>query len=82
MEKFGILEFRYFMKNDRVITPEGYGIVVKDEEEIDTADYFLYSEVLVQHKHGTEHNPGNRPLMLERSCVHLVTRETYDNDKD
>ncbi len=80
MDKYGTLEFRYFIKNDRVITPMGYGIVVEDEKDIDTADYFPYSEVLVQHKQGCGQNPSNKPRMMERSCVNLTTREKYDSD--
>ena len=81
MEKFGTLEFRYFIKNDYVITPGGYGIVVKDEEEIDTTDYFLYSEVLVQHKNSNENNTNNRPIMVNRENVRLINRKSYENDK-
>ena len=82
MDKYGTLQFRYFTEKDYVITPLGYGIVVEDEKEIDTSDYFPYSEVLVQHKNGCGQNPGNKPRMMERSCVSLITREKYENDKD
>ena len=80
MEKFGTINFRYFIKGDYIITPCGYGIVLKDEKEIKSEQDLVYSEILIQHTEGNSNNAGNRPIMIDRECVSLITKEKYDNN--
>jgi hypothetical protein len=80
MDKFGNITFRYFIEGDYVITPSGYGIVLYDEKEIETEEDFRYSEILIQLKEGNSNNTSNSPIMIDRDCVSLTTKEKYDYD--
>jgi ethanolamine ammonia-lyase large subunit len=80
MSKFGTITFEYFLKGDYVRTPDGVGIVAKDEDEIKTALELIYSDILIQHKYGNSNNTNNAPIMIERSCVLRIIKDEYDKE--
>ncbi len=80
MSKFGTITFEYFLKGDYVMTPDGVGIVSKDEDEIKTDTDLLYSDILVQHKSGTSNNTNNAPIEIERGCVLRIDKDRYDKE--
>ena len=79
--KDGVLHFKYFTKGDCVRTPEGVGIVSEDEGEITTEVDFCMSEVKIQHKEGTSHNPSNNPIEVIRDYILSITEEEHQSSK-
>lgn len=81
MKKIGTIQFRYFLKDEHIITPDGYGMVVEDEKQILDVRDFMDSEVLIQHRNSSGGNPGNSPKLVDREYVHHVSQEEY-HEKD
>ena len=80
--KEGTITFRYFEKGDYVRTPEGVGIVVKDEKKINDAIDLVYGRVKVQHKHGISYNPSNNVRKIERNLLIRITKKKYNGEKE
>jgi hypothetical protein len=70
-----------FEKGDYVITPDGVGIVIRNES-FSNEEEFIWSDVLVQHKFGNSSNCGNKPVEIEHDLVSLIGKEKYNKDKD
>ena len=81
-DKLGTITFRYFIKGDYVRTPDGVGIVFKDEEAIHNANELIFSQVAIQHKYGNSNNTNNSPIPLDREYCHITTKEEYDSEKE
>ena len=77
--KEGVLHFMYFTKGDYVRTPEGVGIVVENEGQITVEYDFCTSEVKIQHKVGSPHNPSNNPIEIIRDYIQAITEKEYNN---
>jgi hypothetical protein len=80
MSKYCTITFEYFLKGDYVMTPDGVGIVTKDENEIKTDLDLLYSDILIQHKFGISNNTNNAPINIERGCVLRIDKDRYDKE--
>jgi len=76
--KEGILHFTYFTTGDYVRTPEGVGIVTKDEDDITEESDFCTSEVNIQHKFKSSNNTNNAPIDVIREYIILISKEEYD----
>jgi hypothetical protein len=79
--KEGILHFTYFTTGDHVRTPEGVGVVSKDEDPITEENDFCTSEVNIQHKLSSSNNPGNSPIDVIRDYVILISPSEYEESK-
>lgn len=66
-----------YEKGDYVCTPEGYGIVTKDQDSKPGLDYF-HTNVFVQHASGISRNPENVERMLSVTMLISITKEEYD----
>jgi hypothetical protein len=73
--------FILFEKGDYVRTPEGMGIVHKNESRISKIEDFIYHNIKVKHKTGTSSNPSNYLRELPRDLVLLSTKEEYDAEE-
>lgn len=79
--KFGILQFRYFTEGEYVRTPDGVGIVVEDEKEINSERDLFDSDVIVQHKYGCSSNASNQPLKMSRDIIFRIDQDEYNAEK-
>jgi hypothetical protein len=80
--KEGVLHFTYFTTGDYVRTPEGVGIVKKDEDPILHESDFCTSEVQIQHKFESSNNPSNNPIEVIRDYVIRIEKEEFDNQSN
>ena len=80
--KEGVLYFTYFTVGDHVRTPEGVGIVNKDEDPITEENDFCTSEVNIQHKFKSSNNTNNAPIDVIRDYVSLISEEEYSEDAE
>ena len=74
----GTVKFRYWKKGDYVITPEGVGIVARDESKIESVNDLIYKDIKVQHKEGTSANTSNAAVSIRRHMVLPLTKEGYE----
>jgi len=81
MKKFATVKIRYFLKGDYVMTPEGVGIVTKNEKQIKNINEIFYSDVLVQHKSGLSANPSNAVRLMGRENLIRISKKEYDEEK-
>ena len=79
--RFGTLQFRYFDEGDYVRTPDGVGLVAKDEPEINTERDFWDRDITIQHKFGCSNNASNRPIEVSRDCVLRIDQDEYDSEE-
>jgi len=80
--KEGVLYFTYFTTGDYVRTPEGVGIVLKDEDSIINESDFCTSEVNIQHKFKSSNNTNNTPIDVIRDYIILISKEEYDEESE
>jgi len=80
--KEGVLYFTYFTTGDYVRTPEGVGIVLKDEDSIINESDFCTSEVNIQHKFKSSNNTNNAPIDVIRDYIILISKEEYDEESE
>lgn len=78
--KTGTIEFKYFLKDELVRTPEGVGFVVMDESIINDEFELSNSEPLIQHVSGTSSNSSNKPVRMSRSYLQRITQAEYDEE--
>ena len=81
-KKKGTINFNYWERGDYVRTPDGVGIVVENEKEINTELDLEMSEVLIQHKFGYSNNTSNEPERISRQNLILITKEEYNEEED
>lgn len=77
-DKTGTISFRYFIKGDYVITGNGVGIVLEDEQEISNEQELRFSDVFIQHKSGNSNNTGNHPIKVDREMCSIIAKAKYD----
>lgn len=80
--RIGKIIFTYFDKGDFVRTPDGVGIVHKDEPEVFTARELHDSDIIVQHKFGNSNNTSNQPIDVERSYLIRIKEEEYNEETE
>ena len=76
--KEGVLYFTYFTTGDYVRTPEGVGIVIKDEDPITEEIDFCVSEVKIQHKFKSSNNVNNAPIDVIRDYISIISQLEYE----
>jgi len=80
-KKKGTISFTYWERGDYVRTPDGVGIVVENEKEIDCEFDLATSEILVQHKFGNHNNIENEPEGISRQDLILISKEEYNKEE-
>lgn len=80
--KEGVLHFYYFTEGDYVRTPEGVGVVVEDEPPIIEEFDFCTSEVKIQHKFKTSHNPENTPISVIRDYIIRIDPSEFEAETE
>ena len=80
--KEGVLHFRYFTTDDYVRTPEGVGVVSKDEQPIVHESDFCTSEVNIQHKFDSSNNTNNDPIDVIRDYIIFISKEEYEKESN
>jgi len=67
-----------FEKNDRVLTPDGYGTVIHDQLSNNNTKIYdpikLHLNVLIQHDEATSKNTSNEPVDIEREMLILLDK--------
>ena len=70
--KKGKIEFEYIGKDEYVITPEGVGIVMEDENPVEDIGDLLYGQIKVKLK------DDGKITSVDRSTIVKITEAKYN----